>query len=198
MKPLRLRLENFGADPSGADSDARRERDAAMARARGEGHAAGYAEGFAAAAATAEAESRRAVSALCESLRDLELDRQGARAEAVASLGPVLAALARAVAPEAARLGLAAAMEAAVAARLAAAPQARLVARCAPEHLESLALRLGDAVALRADPELSGAQARLEWDGGGAEYDAEGCARAALKAIGDVFGEAGEELRHVG
>ncbi|WP_333833199.1 hypothetical protein [Rubrimonas sp.] len=198
MKPLRLRLENFGSDPAGADSDSRRELDEAVARARGEGHASGYAEGFAAADATAEAENRRAVIALVESLRDLDLDWRAARAEAIAALGPVLAAVAGAVAPEAARRGLAEALERAVAERLASAPQARLVARCAPEHFDGLALRLGDQVELRADPALSGAQARLDWDGGGAAYDAEACARAALRAIDEFFAEAEEEMRHVG
>ncbi len=198
MKPFTLKLENFGSEPDGADSDAQRALAEAVAKARGEAHAEGFAEGFAQAEQQAEAEDRRAVIALRESVRDLEFGQQAAREEAVASLGPVIDALTRAVAPELAARGLGEAIGAAVEARLAASPRTALVARCAPERAEGLALRLDDAVEIRADPALSGAKVRLEWSGGGADYDADACARAAIEAVAAFFGEAEERLEDVG
>lgn len=183
----RLRgLEDFDAPLSG-----RRPRDGdaaeAVAQARGEGHAAGYAEGFAAAAAQAETEDRAALLSLRESLQDLELTATGARAQAADSVGPVLLAALRAAAPAAASAGFAEAVLEAVRARLAAQPEARLIARCAPERLEGLAGRLGDLVELRPDPELIGARVEVGWSEGGFSLDPQGCAEAACEAVARHF-----------
>jgi flagellar biosynthesis/type III secretory pathway protein FliH len=187
-------LEDFGGGGRRrVDREAQRKLDEAAARARGEGHAAGYAEGFAAATLEVDAEDRAAVRALAESLRDLELEMAGLRAEARDRLRPVVAALVRVAAPQAAAAGLEAAVVAAVDARLAAMPQARLVIRCAADRVEGLALRLGEVAAVRPDPALEGARARLEWEGGGADYDAAGCVAAASAAIDRFFGAADQE-----
>lgn len=193
-----LRLEDFGEPKGRRAAEKAREMEAAVARARGEAHAAGYAEGFAAAMAAAEAEDRAAVIDLRESVQDLELGQQAARAEAIATLRPVVEALARVAAPEAAARGFDAAVADAVERRLAGAAGLRLTVRAAPERVEGLALRLGDRVEVRPDPALAGARARLEWDGGGAECDVEGCLAAARRAIETFFAEAEEGTRDVG
>jgi flagellar biosynthesis/type III secretory pathway protein FliH len=188
MRPLALRLENFGDARRGGDVELAKAVAAAAAAARGEGHAAGYAEGFAAGMAQADAEDRAAVAAARESLRDLELRQAGARAEALAALGPVIAAIARAAAPQAAEAGLEAALAEAVEARLTAAPADRLTIRCAPERVEGLAARFGDAVTLRADPAFGPADARVEWTSGGAWFEASHALAAAETAIAEFFG----------
>jgi flagellar biosynthesis/type III secretory pathway protein FliH len=190
MRPLSMRLENFGDPRRGGDAELARAVAAAAAAARGEGHAAGYAEGFAAGMAQADADDRAAVAAARESLRDLELRQQGARAEAVAALGPVIAAIARAAAPHAAEAGFEAALAETVAARLTAAPADRPVIRCAPARVEGLSARFGDAVTLRPDPALGPADARVEWTSGGAWFDASQALAAAEAAIAEFFGVA--------
>jgi len=197
MRAGAIRFEDFG-EGGGRPSTRAREIEAAVARARGEAQAAGYAEGYAAATAAAEAADRAAVIDLRESVQDLELSQQAARAEAIANLRPVIEALARVAAPQAAAAGFDAMLAEAVAARLAGAAAPRLTVRAAPERVEGLTLRLGDAVEVRPDPALEGARARLEWAGGGAECDVEGCLAAARAAIETFFGEAEEEMRDVG
>ena len=198
MRAGAIRFEDFGEGGGGRPSTRAREIEAAVARARGEAQAAGYAEGYAAATAAAEAADRAAVIDLRESVQDLELSQQAARAEAIANLRPVIEALARVAAPQAAAAGFDAMLAEAVAARLAGAAAPHLVVRAAPERVEGLTLRLGEAVAVHPDPSLEGARARLEWEGGGAECDVEGCLAAARAAIGEFFGEAGEGMRDVG
>ncbi len=196
MRAAVLRLEDFGGGaPSRADREAQEQ---AAARARGEGHAAGYAEGYAAAMAAGEAEDRAAVVALREAVQDLELTQAAARADALARLRPVIEALARVAAPEAAARGFAGTLAEAVERRLAGDGAPRLAARVAPERVEGVALRLGDRVEVRPDPALTGAQARLEWTGGGAEIDVDGCLAAAREAVAIFFDEAEREARHVG
>jgi flagellar biosynthesis/type III secretory pathway protein FliH len=188
MRSLSMRLENFGDPRRGGDIELARAVAAAAAAARGEGYAAGYAEGFAAGMAQADAEDRAAVAAARESLRDLELRQAGARAEALAALGPVIAAVARAAAPHAAEAGLEAALTEAVEARLTAAPADRLTIRCAPERVEGLTARFGDAVILRPDPAFGPADARVEWTSGGAWFDSSQALVAAEAAIAEFFG----------
>jgi hypothetical protein len=101
----------------------------------------------------------------------------------------VAAALARAVAPRAAAAGLGDALADAVERRLAASMRGGLTIRAPQAHVAALTERFGDLVAVRADPALDGARARLDWDGGGADYDAEGCAAAAVAAVERFFAE---------
>ncbi len=193
-----MKFEDFGEGANPRLSTRAREIDAAVALARGEAHATGYAEGYAAATAAAEAEDRAAVIDLRESVQDLELSQQAARAEAIAGLRPVIEALARVAAPQAAEAGFDAMLAEAVAARLAGASGQKLLVRAAPERVEGLALRLGEAVEVRPDPSLEGARARLEWTGGGLDCDVEGCLATARAAIETFFGEAEEGMRDVG
>ena len=200
MKAYLRGLENFGDPSRGRESDAERATKAAIASARGEGHAAGYAEGFAAALAQAENEDRAAIGALREAIRDLELVQTGARAETVAGLRPVLEAVMRLAAPAAAEAGLAASVAAAVTARLDRGRGERLVVRAAPDRVEMLRDRLGPGgPTVEADPALGAAAVRLDWDGGGAVFDVQAALAAAREAIDAFFGEINDErLRHAG
>lgn len=200
MKSLARALENFGDPGRGRESDADRALKAAVAAARGEGHAAGYAEGFAAALASTETEDRAVVMALREAIRDLELQQAGARLEAVAALKPVLLAIVRIAAPRAAAAGLADSLAEAVSTRLNHGTADRLTARVAPERLEALRAAFGDeALVLVPDPALGPAEAVLDWASGGAVFDA-GASLAAAEAVIVDFFEASEDerLRYAG
>lgn len=189
-----LRLEDFG-QPGGRPTP---EQSEAMLQACAEAEAKGFAEGFAQAMETAEAEDRAAVQQLREAMQDVELSQAAARGEAIARLRPLIEALARVAAPQAAAAGFDLALADAVEAQLKAAPAQRLTARTAPARAEGLRLRFGDRVSVVADPDLSGAQALLEWDGGGAELDVDGCLAAACAAIARFFGETSGEISNVG
>lgn len=193
-------LENFGDPGRSRESDAERATRAAVAAARGEGHAAGYAEGFAAALAQVDAEDRAVVAAMRETIRDLELAQSGARVEAIAALRPVVEALVRVAAPAAADAGLAASVAGAVLARLDRGRGERLIVRAAPERVEALAERLGPGgPPVEPDPALGSTEVRLEWEGGGAVFDAEAALAAAREAIDAFFNDLTEEkLRHAG
>lgn len=185
-RPLR-RLEDFGDAARGRLSDAERAQQAAVATARGEGHAAGYAEGFAAALEQADNEDRAVLGALREAVRDLELERAALRAELVAGLRPVVEALARAVLPVAAELGLAAELAEAVAAGLGQQSATALQVHVAPVRVAALADRLGPGLAVLPDPALSPLAARIGWAGGGACFDADAATAAALAAVERFF-----------
>ncbi|MFN3613624.1 MAG: hypothetical protein ACK4WC_03585 [Rubrimonas sp.] len=186
MSAMRLlKLEDFGDDEPKIDP-------ALLAAARAEGHAEGYAQGIAEALERAEAEDRAAVAQILERIADLDLGRAAAQAEAVMAMRPVIEALARLAVPRAAALGFDEALADAVQTRLAAAESDRVRLRCAPARVEGLAARLGPQVEIVADPDMSGAQARLEWTGGGAAFDADGCLQAAMAVIDRFFGEAEE------
>jgi flagellar biosynthesis/type III secretory pathway protein FliH len=200
MRPLVRALENFGDPGRHRESDADRALKAAVAAARGEGHAAGYADGFAAALAQCETEDRAILSAVREAVRDLELRQTGARVEAIAALRPVVEALARIAAPAAAAAGLADSVTEAVAARLDRGRRERLVVHVAPERVAMLRDHLDDAsLTVAPDPALGRVAARLEWEGGGALFDPQACLDAALEAIDAHFTEiASREMKHAG
>jgi flagellar biosynthesis/type III secretory pathway protein FliH len=198
MKAAALTLEDFGAGAPAARGRSR-EAEAAALAAAAEARAEGYAEGFAEALSGAEAEDRAAVAQLRESLQDMELTLSAARAEAVAQMRGVVEALAAIAAPQAAAAGFAAELAEAVAQRLAAAPQEPLTVRAAEARVAGLRARFGDRVAVEADPAMVGAQARLDWPGGGARYDVEACLDAARAAIARFFGDQdGKERQDVG
>jgi flagellar biosynthesis/type III secretory pathway protein FliH len=200
MRPLVRALENFGDPGRHRESDADRALKAAVAAARGEGHAAGYADGFAAALAQCETEDRAILAVVREAVRDLELRQTGARAEAVAALRPVVEALVRIAAPAAAAAGFADNVADAVAARLDRGRGERLVVHVAPERVAMLREHLGDAsLTVAAEPSLGPVSARLEWEGGGALFDPQACLDAALEAVDAQFNEfASREMKHAG
>ncbi|TVQ55104.1 MAG: hypothetical protein EA355_10620 [Rhodobacteraceae bacterium] len=203
MARYSLSLEDFGDPARGRPSQVERAHAAEIARVRGEAQAAGYAEGFAAALAEAETEERAAIADLRERLADAAIGLADARAAAVAALGPVLAAIIRVAAPQAAAAGLADAVVSAVSERLSATPAGPLVVRAAPAHADTLeaalaAAGLGAAAAVRPDPTLDGARACVDWAGGGAVCDPEACLAAALDTIARHFAPPEERTRDAG
>lgn len=183
MSQLRRRLENFGDPAAGRESEAERRLKAAVAAARGEGHAAGYAEGFAAALAQIDAEERGIIRDLVEAIHDLELRQSAARMDAIAALRPVIEDIARIAAPQMAARGLADEIADAVAVQLDRGRGEILTINAAPARVESLRDRLGHGLRVEADPTLGPLAVRLEWAGGGAVFDAEGALKAALGVI---------------
>ena len=189
MRPLLRGLEDFGEGARRRESDAERAQKAAVAAARGEGHAAGYAEGFAAALAQADTEERALLHALRESLHDLELVQTAAREEALAALRPVVEAILKVAAPAAAEAGLARAVADAVARRLDRGRGERIVAHVSPAAVESLAAHFTpDTLTVEPDPAIRAGSLRLEWQGGGALFDAPAALAEAEAAVAAFFG----------
>jgi flagellar biosynthesis/type III secretory pathway protein FliH len=191
MRPLVRSLEDFGSGSRRRESDADRALKAAVAAARGEGHAAGYAEGFAAALAQAATEEHALLLALRETLRDLELVQTAARAEALAALHPVVEAILRIAAPKAAEAGLAGTVADAVARRLDRGHGERLLARVAPAAADDLRSHFApDIIGIEPDPAIAPGSVRLEWQGGGALFDAAAALAEAEAAVSAFFGTA--------
>jgi flagellar biosynthesis/type III secretory pathway protein FliH len=189
MTTRALRLEDFGGSIQPA---LRREVADAVAAASEKARAEGYADGFRDATETAEAEDRAAVAQLREAMLDMELSMAAARADAIAALRPVIAALARVAAPVAAAAAFETALAEAVEGRLRAAGDRKLRVLASPERVDGLRARFGDAVAVVAEPAMTGATARIDWSGGGATFDVEGCLTAARSIVERFFGETGE------
>jgi flagellar biosynthesis/type III secretory pathway protein FliH len=189
MTTRALRLEDFGGSIQPAH---RREVAEAVAIAAEKARAEGYADGFLDATETAEAEDRAAVAQLREAMLDMELSMTAARADAIAALRPVVAALAHVVAPVAAAAAFETALAEAVESRLRAAVDRKLRILASPERVEGLRVRFGDAVEVVAEPAMTGATARIEWSGGGAAFDVEGCLTAARSMVERFFGETGD------
>lgn len=188
MRPLVQSLEDFGSARR-RESDADRALKAAVAAARGEGHAAGYAEGFAAALAEAATEERALLLALRETLRDIELVQTAARTEALAALHPVVEAILGIAAPAAAEAGLARTVADAVTRRLERAHGERLLARVAPAMAEEIGAQFSsDILAVEPDSAIGPGIVRLEWQGGGALFDAPAALAEAQAAIAAFFG----------
>lgn len=181
-------LEDFGEGNRRRETDADRALKSAVAAARGEGHAAGYAEGFAAALAEAATEERALLHALRETLRDLELVQTAARQEALAALHPVVEAILRIAAPAAAEAGLARSVADAVARRLDRGHGERLIAFVAPSVADDMRAHFApEILAVEADPGMAAGTVRLEWEGGGALFDAPAALAEAEAAVAAFF-----------
>jgi flagellar biosynthesis/type III secretory pathway protein FliH len=212
MKPLSRSLEDFGDGGRRRETDSDRALKAAVAAARGEGHASGYAEGFAAALAEAATEERALLHALRESLHDIVLVQTAARQEALAALHPVVAAILGIAAPAAAQAGLSRTVADLVARRLGRSHAERLTARVAPAFADDLRSHFApEILEIAADPAMAAGSVRLEWQGGGALFDAPAALAEAEAAIAAFFGTATgaagavapqssetERLKHVG
>lgn len=130
-----------------------------------------------------------AVAADQAALREAWLDK------AAAALGEAAASLL----PPIARAGFAAQVAEAAAAVARRGRWPRLVLRVAPADAEAIAEALGARpggdgperpVALAPDPALAAGEARLGWDGGGAEIDAEAMIEAALGRFRSALADA--------
>ncbi|SFI13495.1 hypothetical protein [Albimonas pacifica] len=161
-----------------------------LARARGEGRAAGFEEGVAHAEAQGQAALRMILSDLSEQLADAlhaRVEQEQALDRAARDLAEALLA---GVAPALARQGLAAEVAAAVteALRVArASPDAApLRVRVGPGQVEAVRAALAEGglgTQVDADPELGDLSARLDWADGEDDIDLEAALAAARAAL---------------
>lgn len=179
-----FRLETFApsALPQRRASPQERALEAARARAFEEGFVAGQG----AATEAHVADQSRLTAEFVEALEDARMTNEAARRHVVASLAPVLGALARTIAPAIAEAGLAAEVERLTLRALAAAPEPRPRLRVAPE----MAARVGAILAERGidatvepAPELLPREVQVFWDHGYDHLDLDACAAAALARI---------------
>ncbi|MDF2231222.1 hypothetical protein P2H44_01500 [Albimonas sp. CAU 1670] len=161
-----------------------------LARARGEGRAAGFEEGVAHAEAQGQAALRVILSDLAEQLADAlhaRVEREQAVDRAARDLAEALLA---GVAPAFARQGLAAEVAAAVSEALrasrATADPAPLRVRVGPAQVKTVQAALAEgglAAEVEGDPELGELSARLEWADGEDRIDLDSALAAARAAL---------------
>lgn len=178
------RLETFtpSALPVRRVSPQERQLEAARAQAHEDGFVAGQ---VAATEAHLEDQSRLTAEFL-EALEDARMTNEAARRHVVASLAPVLGALARTIAPAIAEAGLAAEVERLTARALAAAPESRPRLRVAPEmaaRIGAILTERGIDATVEPAPELLPREIQIFWDNGYDHLDLDACAAAALARI---------------
>lgn len=154
-------------------STGRRETDGVLRlETREQAYARGVRAGAEASQAAYDAAQARALATIAEKLQGLGHTAAEARAEAVSGLGPLVCALVDTLAPQLAKQGLPAAVEAAVATALDQAASARprvLVAPALLPGLRDLGFCRDGAVDLAADSTLAEGEVQVHWKGG---YDA--------------------------
>ncbi|SDW86833.1 Flagellar biosynthesis/type III secretory pathway protein FliH [Albimonas donghaensis] len=187
------------AAPKPAPSPAAESLETLLARARGEGRAAGFEEGAAHAEAQGQADLRLLLSDMREQLADA-LHARVEREEAMLTSARDLAeALLTGVAPALARRGVASEISDAVLAALREARARRVEAgdaglsvRVAPSQLEPVRAAFaaaGIATPVDPDPDLGELAARLDWAEGEDELDLDAAIAAARAALDRHFPE---------
>ncbi len=182
MMPFRLETLSPAAPPQPRVSALERQ----IETVRTQSYEAGYVDGQGSAVEAHLEDQTRLTAEFVEALNDARMTNEAARRHVVASLAPVLGALARTIAPALAEAGLATEVERLAARALAAAPEARLGLRVAPEMAPRisaiLAERRVDALVEPA-PELLPREVQIFWDHGYDHLDLDACAAEALARI---------------
>jgi flagellar assembly protein FliH len=192
-----FRLETFSpaAPPVRRASPLERQIEAVRAKAYEAGFVAGQSQ-----ATDAHLEDQSRLTAeFVEALEDARMTNEAARRHVVASLAPVLGALARTIAPALAEAGLAAEVERLAARALAAAPEPRPRLRVAPEMAARVAAILserGTDATVEPAPELLPREVQLFWDHGYDHLDLDACAAEALTRIAACIDPQRDEAPH--
>ncbi len=192
-----FRLETFSpaASPVRRISPLERQIGAVREQAR----EAGFVAGQAAATEAHLDDQSRLTAEFVEALEDARMTNEAARRHVVASLAPVLGALARTIAPAIAEAGLAAEVERLTARALAAAPEPRPRLRVAPEMAARIAAILAERgvdAAVEPAPELLPREVQIFWDHGYDHLDLDACAAAALARIAACIDPQRDERDH--
>ncbi len=182
-----FRLETFA--PHGAAGTAAAQppiTPAALAAAEQAAYEAGYLDGHGSASEAHLADQARLTSDLVEALSDARLTNDAARRHVMASIAPLIRALAGAIAPALAAAGLAGEVAARVEAALGAVPGATPRLICAPEQRAALEAALAArmlSARIEADPRLLACEVELHWDEGFDRIDLEACAAEVIGCI---------------
>ncbi len=146
--------------------------------AREEAYHAGFMAGQGMATDAYLEEEGRLTSELVEAIADARLTNEAARRHVVATLAPMVEALAAAITPALAEAGLGLEIARLVERAVLLAPEPRPRLRCAPELVERLTLLLahhGLDAAVEAAPDLLPREAQLFWDQGYDHIDLDAC-----------------------
>jgi flagellar biosynthesis/type III secretory pathway protein FliH len=160
---------------------------------REKAYAEGYLEGQAAATESFLAEQGRLTTELVEAIDDARLTNEAARRHVVASLAPMVEALAGAVAPALADAGLGAEIARLVERALVLAPEARPRLRCSPEvagRLGAMLARMGFDATVEEAAELLPREAQIFWDQGYDHLDLDACVAQIRACIASHLGTA--------
>lgn len=192
-----FRLETFSPDATPVRRVSPLER--RIEGVREEAYQAGFVAGQGEATESHLEDQSRLTSEFIEALDDARMTNEAARRHVALSLAPVLAALARTVAPALAEAGLAAEVERLAARALAAAPEARLRLRVAPEMtpriVQILAAR-GIEATVEPAPELLPREVQIFWDQGYDHLDLDACAAEVVARIAACIDPQRDEPEH--
>jgi hypothetical protein len=192
-----FRLETFSPDATPARRVSPLER--RIEGVREDAYQAGFVAGQGAATEGHLEDQSRLTAAFIEALEDARMTNEAARRHVAASLAPVMAALARTVAPALAEAGLAAEVERLAARALAAAPEARLRLRVSPEmtaHIVHILSVRGFDATVEPAPELLPREVQIFWDQGYDHLDLDACAARVLARIAACIDPQRDEPDH--
>lgn len=194
------------AAPKAAAAPAPESLETLLARARGEGRAAGFEEGAAHAEAQGQADLRLILSDIHEQLADVLQSRVELEATMLSSARGLAEALLTGVAPALARRGVAAEIADAVTAALREARARRVEAadaglqvRVSPGQLDAVRAAFaaaGVAAPVESDADLGDLAARLDWADGEDELDLDAAIEAARAALDRHFPDAQRRAAH--
>ena len=171
------RLETFlpASGPGATRADPQKRR---LDAVREQAYTEGYLAGQAVATDSFLEEQGRLATELIEAIDDARLTNEAARRHVAATVGPMLEALAAAIAPALAEAGLGAEIATVVERALIHAPAARPRLRCAPEvarRLGQMLERMGFDAVIEEAPELLPREAQIFWDQGYDHLDLDAC-----------------------
>lgn len=158
----------------------------ALEAAREQAYQAGFNVGQGAATEAHLEDQSRLSAEFIEALQDARLTNEAARQHVVATLAPLLGALARSIAPALAEAGFAAEVERLTFDALAAAPASQPRLRVATEmaaRIEAILAERGIDATVEPAPELLPREVRIFWEHGFDHLDLDACAAAALARI---------------
>lgn len=185
-----FRLETF-APAAGAGAPRLSLAERRLEAAREEAYEQGFLAGQAMATEAWVEDEGRLTSELVEAIGDARLTNEAARRHVAASLAPMVEALAAAITPALAEVGLGAEIARLAERALAQAPEARPRLRCAPELAPRIAALLearGIAALVEEAPELLPREAQVFWDQGYDHLDLEACIAQIRSCIASHLG----------
>lgn len=187
MSAALLKLERFDAPPQiggPADNDVRKQ------QARAEAYAEGYSAGIAATSAKA-GEREKLIAAIAALLETEAFDAPHRLQErAVGAVRVIL----ETIFPTLSRAGFAVEAAAALSSLAKDSAPSSLKIATALEHAKALEILIKEispaaAIAVKADPDITGAAAKAEWTGGGVEFDLDSAGAQCLAALESAIGK---------
>jgi hypothetical protein len=202
MSEFRLQEFSPGTRTETAADEDRKRAEAIEARVQAEredAYRAGYVDGQAAATEVHLEDQGRLTSELVEALYDAGMTNEAARTHVSASIAPLIEAIALAIAPSLAEVGMLGEISRIVCEAIDSAPNARPRIRCARELAVPLQ-RLVEGREISADieeaPELLPREAQIFWDQGYDHLDLDACIAQIRGVISSHFSQDNGSKQH--